>query len=233
MYSSHVTGQTVAHADIAERLSFLRKTYAHLALAILAFVGVEAALLQIPGVDRLVRGMSGLAWLLVIGLFIVVSRVADSWARNATSLPMQYAGLGLYVVVEAIVFLPLLYVATRFGGPGVLSDAATLTLITFGGLSAIVWFSGSDFSYLRTGLSIAGMIAFGLILCAVLFGITLGTWFSLAMVLFAAGSVLYQTGAILHQHRTDQHVSAALSLFASVALLFFYILRLLMALRRD
>ena len=63
-----------------------------------------------------------------------------------------------------------------------------------------------------------------------IFGFSLGLVFALVMVLFAAGSVLYTTSNILHQYRTDQHVAAALSLFASVALLFFYILQVLMSL---
>ncbi len=227
------TGTVVADARADERTTFLRRTYSHLGLAVVAFVGIEMLLLQIPGIEKVVRAMTGMGWLLVLGLFILVSYVADSWARHQTSLKMQYAGLGLYVVAEAIIFLPLLFLATRYGGPGVLADAATLTLITFGGLSAIVWFSGSDFSYLGTGLRFAGLLALGLIVCAILFGFTLGTWFTVAMIVFASAAILYHTGAVLHRYRSDQYVSASLSLFAAVALLFWYILQLLMSLRRN
>jgi FtsH-binding integral membrane protein len=79
-------------------------------------------------------------------------------------------------------------------------------------------------------LSIGGFVAIGFIVCSMIFGFSLGLVFALVMVLFAAGSVLYTTSNILHQYRTDQHVAAALSLFASVALLFFYILQVLMSL---
>jgi FtsH-binding integral membrane protein len=44
------------------------------------------------------------------------------------------------------------------------------------------------------------------------------------MVAFAGAAILYDTSNILHRYRTDQHVAASLSLFASVALLFWYIL---------
>lgn len=50
------------------------------------------------------------------------------------------------------------------------------------------------------------------------------------MVLFAAGSILYTTSNILHHYRADQHVAAALSLFAGVALLFWYVLQVVMSL---
>lgn len=135
-------------------------------------------------------------------------------------------------MAEAILFLPLLYVATRFAGPGVIADAGVLTGITFGGLTAVVLLSKSDFSFLQMGLRLGGMVALGLIVCSILFGLTLGTWFSVAMVVFASASILYHTDAVLRCYRPDQPVAAALSLFASVALLFWYVLRLLMAARR-
>ena len=61
-----------------------------------------------------------------------------------------------------------------------------------------------------------------------IFGFSLGLIFSAVMILFAGGSVLYSTSNILHQYRTDQHVAASLYLFASVALLFYYIVQFLM-----
>jgi FtsH-binding integral membrane protein len=72
----------------------------------------------------------------------------------------------------------------------------------------------------------------GVILCAMLFGFSLGLWFSLAMIVLAAGAILYNTSNVLLHYRLDQHVAASLSLFASVALLFWYVLLALMQSRR-
>ena len=47
-----------------------------------------------------------------------------------------------------------------------------------------------------------------------------------ALVILACGFILYDTSNVLHHYRTDQHVGAALELFASLALLFYYILRI-------
>ena len=44
--------------------------------------------------------------------------------------------------------------------------------------------------------------------------------------------ILYDTSKIIHSYNPDQHVAAALELFASVALPFWYILRILMRARR-
>jgi FtsH-binding integral membrane protein len=79
-----------------------------------------------------------------------------------------------------------------------------------------------------------GFAALGLVLCGWLFGFSLGLWFTGAMILFACGYILYDTSNVLHHYRIGQHVAASLALFASVALLFWYVLRLLMALsNRD
>ena len=57
--------------------------------------------------------------------------------------------------------------------------------------------------------------------------------FAVAMVGLAAVAILYSTSNIIHYYRTDQYVAAALSLFAAVALMFYYVLYLLLALRRE
>ncbi len=224
------TFPTAADAPAVARVEFIRKTYAHLAGAILAFVGLEAALLSLPGIERVVGTMLGgrFSWLIVLGAFILVSSLAEKWARSATSLGTQYMGLTLYIVAEAVVFLPLLYVAARFGGPDVIPTAALITAVLFTGLSAVVLLTKKDFSFLRGILCLAGFAALGFMICGVLFNFTLGNAFTVAMIAFAGGYVLYDTSNVIHHYRIGQHVSAALALFASVALMFWYVLRLVM-----
>ncbi len=119
-----------AQAAADARADFLTKTYLHLAGAIALFIGLEAVLLNLPGIEGLVVLMIGhqFSWLVVLGLFMVVSYVADKWASTPTSIGMQYAGLGLYVLAQAIIFVPLLFIAKhtelRAGGSGYLADAA-------------------------------------------------------------------------------------------------------------
>ncbi len=79
-------------------------------------------------------------------------------------------------------------------------------------------------------LKIAFLVAFGVIVCSFIFGFTLGLVFSGAMALLAAGAVLYTTSNILHQYHPGQHVAAALALFSSIALLFWYVLQIVMSL---
>jgi hypothetical protein len=228
-------GNFAAQANADARAEFIRKTYLHLAGAIGAFAAIKYFLLQMPNVGELVQTMIGgrWSWLIVIGAFMGVSYIADSWSRSATSKAMQYAGLGLYVVAQAIITLPLLYIADNaFQGQNVIPTAATITLVLFGGLTAIAFITGKDFSFLRGVLMLAGFAAMGLIFCSILFGFNLGTVFMVAMVALAAGYILYDTSNVMHHYRTDQYVSASLALFASVALMFWYVLQLVMSMSR-
>lgn len=224
---------TVADAEADERRTFIRRTYLHLAAAILSFVMLEAVLLQVPGIERLVDSMIG-SWLIVLLGFMAVSWLADKWARSNVSQNMQYLGLGLYVIAESVIFLPLLHVVMyRVGDPQIIPMAGIITGLLFVGLTATAFMSGVNFSFLRGALAIGGMVALGVIVCSLLFGFSLGIVFSAAMVLFAGGSILYTTSNIIHEYRTDQYVAASLALFSGVMLLLWYVIRILMALRKD
>ena len=214
------------------RTSFIKRTYGHLAAAVAAFVLLEIALFKAGAADTIAMWAFGGGqwnWLIFLGLFMVVGYVADRWARSEHSQAMQYLGLALYIVAEAIIFVPLLYVAAFYSHPDVIPNAAVLTLLIFGGLTATVLVTRKDFSFLRGALAIGMLAAFGAIVGGILFGFNLGLFFSIAMVVLASGYILYYTSNVLHHYRTDQHVAASLALFASVALLFWYILQIVIS----
>lgn len=219
-----------AQATVDDRSAFLVRTYAHLAGAIFATVFLDVALFA-TGVARVIAravlGYGQITWLLVIGAFMVASMVANRWARSNTSVGTQYAGLGLYVAAEAIILVPLLYIAASVGGIGIIGTAAWTTLVLFGGLTGVVFITRKDFSFLRGALMLGGFAALGLIVVSAFVGFSLGNLFCWAMIALAAGYVLYDTSNVLHHYRTDQHVAASLALFAAIALMFWYVLQLL------
>jgi len=225
---------TAALAAVDEQASFIAKTYLHLVGAVGALVVLEFFLLQTPLAQPMVRLMMGTqySWLVVLGLFMGVNWIANSWALSATSLPKQYMGLGLYVVAQAIILLPMLYFATSVPAyAGVVPTAALATLGLFAALTAVVFITRRDFSFLRSLLMFGGLAAVGFIVCAIIFNFTLGPIFTYVMIALACGYILYDTSNVLHHYRIGQHVAASLALFASVALLFWYILRLFMSSR--
>lgn len=226
---------TAAQARPTERAKFIQKTYLHLAGAVGAFILLEVFLFSTGIAEALfnfVTSSGRLGWLVILGAFMLLGWMSRSLAAQADAVGTQYAGLGLYVIVEALIFAPLLFIADRFAGADVIPTAAILTLLMFAGLTAVVFISRKDFSFLGSILAIGGFVVLGVIICAALFGFTLGLFFSLFMVMFASAAILYDTSKVLHHYSVNQYVAASLELFASVALLFWYVLQVVMSLSR-
>lgn len=233
---AYTSAAPVAAATDSARETFIARTYSHLLGAIAAFTAIEVVIFRFT--DLPLQFLSFLAqnrfyWLGVLGVFMLVGWIAESMAVRATSKPVQYLGLGLYVLFEAVIFVPILTVAVYFSGdPDLLPTAAVATLFIFGALTGIVLWTKKDFSFMRGALMLGGFAAMGAIVAGMVFGFTLGPIFSVLMIALAAGYVLYYTGQVMHRYNTEQYVAASLALFAAIALLFFYVLRLLMQLRR-
>ncbi|GHB97571.1 Bax inhibitor-1/YccA family protein [Cerasicoccus arenae] len=240
MYSQNYPVRSIADAAPDTRAQFIRRTYAHLAGAILAFIALESVLLSLQPVRDLGYKLlnSGAGWLLVLGGFMLIGWVARSFAANTASKSAQYMGLGLYIVAEAIIFVPLLLLAQWKAGQmagtdqnALIAQAGIVTLLLVAGLTATVFITRKDFSFMRSMLMVGSFVALGLIVAGAFFGLNLGLWFSAGMVLLAAGAILYTTSNIMLHYGEDQYVSASLELFAAVALLFWYVLRIFMSRR--
>lgn len=226
-YESTFGNNSAANALPEERARFIRKTYLHLAAAILAFIVLEAFLFASGAAYAIISVLSiggSMSWLIVLGAFMGVSWLANSWANSQTSKPMQYVGLALYIVAEAIIFVPLMFIAASYGGGDVIIKAGIVSLGLFLGISSVVFLTRSDFSFLGPILAIGGFVALGFIVASILFGFSLGSVFAFIMVAFAGTAILYETSNVMHRYQPTQHVAASLTLFAAIALLFWYVL---------
>ena len=220
----------VAALDTDARADFILRTYMHLLGAMILFAGIEYVFFMLDWAQPMADAMLGTNWLFVLGAFMVVGWLASSVAHRVESRAMQYAALGGFVLAEAIIFVPLLFVAMHYSGdPGIISKAAWVTVLGFAGLTAVAFFSRKDFSFLGSILRWVGVVAIIAIVAAVVFGFTLGTWFSVAMIAFAGAAILYDTSKVMHHYPEDRYVAASLELFASVALMFWYVLQLFMS----
>jgi uncharacterized protein len=218
----------VSELSVESRANFIWRTYGHVAAAILLFAGIETYLFDSGLAESLATRMLGTSWLLILGAFMLVSWTATHVANTVQAKPLQYLALVGFVAAEAIIFVPMLSLAIRVQ-PGIIESAVGVTLLGTAALTAVVFITRKDFSFLRGillwmfGLAIVGIIG------SLLFGFELGTWFSVAMIGFAGAAVLYDTSNILHHYPEDRYVGAALALFASIALMFWYVLRLFMS----
>ena len=223
---NYLSRTPVIELDDQARGQFIARTYSHLLGAFVAFTLIEIFLFKSGLAETITHALLGTSWLLVLGGFMVLGWIARAAAHGATSQVAQYAALAGYVVGEAIIFVPLLYLADAFA-PGAIASAALITLLAFGSLTALVFATRKDFSFLRGVLMWSGIVALVLIVAGVIFGFQLGTFFSVAMIAVAGASILYDTSNVLHRYPSDRYVAASLELFASVAFMFWYVLRLL------
>lgn len=222
------SGVPVSAMGAETRAAFISRTYAHVALSILGFAIIESYFFSSGLAEQIAPRMLGVNWLLILGAFMLVGWLASHVAHRVESKPLQYAALAGFVLAEAIIFLPLLYIAV-LTEPAIIESAAGVTLLGTGGLTVVAFVTKKDFSFLRGILVWAGILAIVAIVGSILFGFHLGTWFSVAMIGFAGAAILYDTSNVMHHYPEDRHVAAALELFSSIALMFWYVLRLFMS----
>ena len=214
-------------AGVDGRSIFITRTYTHLVGGILGFIVVELGLFESGLAPQIAQFMFGFNWLLILGAFMLTGWLATRTAQTSTSIGMQYFAYAVYVVAEALIFVPLLYIADK-KAPGTIDSATLVTALGAGGLMVVAHRTRKDFSFLRAILMWGGVLALVAIIGGLVFGFQLGTWFSVAMIGFAGAAVLYDTSNIIHYYPEDRYVSAAMQLFASIALMFWYVLRLMM-----
>jgi len=222
---------SVAALSEDARATFITRTYVHLYGAIVGFTLFEALLFMSGLALPIARAFLSVSWLWILGGFVLVSWLASRIAHNAESMAVQYCALAGYVVAEGLIFVPMLLIA-QFFAPGTIQAAATVTLLAFTALTVIVHVTRRNFSFLGPFLAFGGVVAVATIVAGAAFGFQLGTFFSVAMVVLAGGSILHDTSKVLHTYPEDRYVGAALQLFAGVALMFWYVLRLFLNSRR-
>ena len=208
--------------------AFLRATYTHLLYAVIAFIAVEYVLFK-TGIALVLAPIMTSNWLIVIGGFMLLGFITRYFTQQKSTITMQYVEMAVTVILQAIIFIPLLVYAVYFTDVTVLSNAALISLVIFGTMTAIVAYTGKDFSFMGPLLAIIGIAALIAIVGSIVFGVSLGFYFALAMVVFAAAVVLYETSKVLHHYKEGQYVAAATALFASVAMLFYYVLATLVS----
>ncbi len=223
--------QAVALRSEDVRAEFITRTYLHLFGAIVAFMLLETGYFKAGLALPIARALLSTSWLLVLGGFVVVSWLASRVAHAAEAQAAQYGALAAYVLAESIIFVPLLVIA-QLEAPGVIESAALVTLLGFTALTVVVFSTRKDFSFLGSLLAWCGVVALLIVVAGVVFGFELGTFFSVAMIALAGGAVLHDTSKVLRHFPEDRYVAAALELFASIALMFWYVLRLYLSRRK-
>jgi FtsH-binding integral membrane protein len=235
MSAAPIGYRPVATLDDTARGEFITRVYQHLLVAVGAFIAFEALLINLGVAEAMwdFFASSGAAWLLLLGGFMVVNWMATTAAHDVLQPSRQYAGLFGMAAAQALIFAPFLHFVfeEQPNGTSTVVAAAVITIAGFAGLTAVAMVTRRDLSFLRPMLLWGGVSALVLIAAALLFGLELGIWFSVAMIALAGASILYETQNILRRYPSEAYVGASVQLFASVMMLFWFVLRLLGQLR--
>ena len=221
----NLTERTAAQASLQERLGFIRKVYALFFIATLFAVGGVALGFAFP---PLMMAAAEHPWIV---LFLMVGGVMGAQAvRHVPGINLL--ALFGFTTLTGLIISPVLYIIGQTN-PASIIQAGVLTVGIFGGLTAYVFISRRDFSFLR-GMMVTGLIV---VILAGLLNIfigssALGFAVAAAALLLFSGFVLYDTSNIIHRYPTNEYVAGALSLYLDAFNIFLALLRLLNAGRR-
>ena len=214
--------QSAAQAPAAERLLFLRKTYSLVLLGIALFSLVMLGYGEVSAITNAANWIHmSSRWtsliLLIGGGFLV--------RMLARQRLIGLLGYLAYAILLGLIIAPF----ARYAGPETTGTAALMTTGIFAGLTTYVFVTKQDFSWMRGALSMGLFAMIGIGLASMLFGFSIGSWYSIAGALLFSGYILYDTSNIMRCNRLDEAVPAAIELFTSVIMLFWNLLMIFMS----
>ena len=211
---------TAAEASVGERVAFIRKVYAMFFAATLFAIGGVLLGLAYPPLMIAAAQHPIIMFLLMIG--------GVMGAQAVRHVPgVNLAALFGFTTLTGVIISPLLYVIGRTN-PGSILQAGVMTVAIFGGLTAYVFVSRRDFSFLRGMVTVGLVVVIGAGLINIFVG-SLGFGFaiSVAVLLLFSGFVLYDTSNIIRRYPTNEYVAGALSLYLDAFNIFLALLRIL------
>jgi FtsH-binding integral membrane protein len=222
-------------AALDSRMAFVRRTYAHLLGELVAVALVTTIALRTPSLAKLAVTMLGNP-LIYIASFFGVSLLTRAMLAGQKSMGIQYAAAAIWVFFLGLLVTPFaMWAKIQTGSYEVMGQGAILTACVFTGITAYVFFTKKDFSFLGGALWMISWIAFGLgIILSIFggFGNSTALFYSCGMVLLLGGWVLYDTSRVLHHRHVNEHVAASVDLLVDFVYMFIYIVSILLRSRR-
>ncbi len=136
-----VQPRTAAEATVSERLGFIRKVYALFFVGILFAVGGVVIGFNTPS---LMMAIASSPWITLIALIAAV--IGAQAVRHVPGV--NIAAFFGFTIFTGVVISPLLYYVSATN-PASILQAGVLTVGIFGGLTAYVFISKKDFSFMR------------------------------------------------------------------------------------
>lgn len=210
----------VAASSLSGRIDFIRKTYFHIFLFALSFIGLEYLLLANKLADALAASMNGV---MVVSSLALISTTATFCAHNLSSKFLQYGALILFIILKTLIFIPVLYVAEHDFGGGAVKSFALASLLSYGSLLFIIFGRSHTLSYKKKALAVSCLGVLTLVLCSLLFGANIGVYFTVFIVFFESIVIMFNADSIIYNYGEDDYVAAAMQLLFSPMLFLWYV----------
>ena len=217
----------VAAAPPEARSAYMTRVYVQLMAGVFGFILGSMALFITGIAYTIAEFVIGVNWLLILGGFMLVSWMSTSLLARAETLGSQLGAYAAIVAANVLLFATPLVIAELYAPEGTITLAAQISVVAFAALTVIAIRTSKDFSFLRGFLLWGGVLALIAIVGSTLFGAGMGIWFAVAMIGYAGAAILYDTQKVYRTYPLGTETAAAVRLFSSLTLLFWYVLQLL------
>jgi len=215
---SYQTGALVRTGE--ERATLVRRTYALVLVSVLVtIVGVSFALSQ-PAVLQAVSQHPFIAFLAALAPLVIAGRMKAAFPMNIGFVLLFNFAMG--VMISPAIF----FYGSR--QPGLIGQAAVLTIGAFGILTLYAFVSRRDFSAWGGFLMVGLWVLIGTMLLNVFFqNAAVDLWLASVAVLLFSGLLLYDTWRLRNFYGPDEYVGAAVQIYLDLLNMFMAILRIM------
>jgi len=215
---SYQTGALVRTGE--ERATLVRRTYSLVLISVLVtMVGVSFALSQ-PALLQAVAQHPILAAIAAFAPLVIAGRMKAAFPMNIGFVLLFNFAMGVWIS-PAIFFY-----GTR--QPGLIGQAAVLTIGAFGILTLYAFVSRRDFSAWGGFLMVGLWVLIGTSVLNLFFqNAAVDLWLASVTVLLFSGLLLYDTWRLRNFYGPDEYVGAAVQIYLDLLNMFLAILRIM------
>ncbi|HLA14390.1 MAG TPA: Bax inhibitor-1/YccA family protein [Gemmatimonadaceae bacterium] len=218
---SYQTGTAVPVVRTGEeRATLVRRTYSLVLVSVIVtMVGTSFGLSQ-PALMQAVAAHPIIAMICAFAPLLLAT-------RKKAEFPMNIGLVLLFNFVMGVLISPAIFLYGRTQ-PGLIAQAATLTLGAFGILTLYAFVSRRDFSAWGSFLMVGLWVLIGTMLLNLFFrNAVVDTWLAGVTVLLFSGMLVFDTWRLRNHYGPDEYVGAAVQIYLDLLNMFMAILRLL------
>jgi FtsH-binding integral membrane protein len=214
---SYQTGTLVRTGE--ERATLVRRTYSLVLVSVLVtMVGASFGLSQ-PQLMAAVAQHPFIAFICALAPLLLAT-------RKKAEFPMNIGLVLLFNLAMGVMISPTLYFYGRTQ-PGVIGQAAVLTIGAFGILTLYAFVSRRDFSAWGSFLMVGLWVLIATMVLSFFFqNAAVGLWLAAVTVLLFSGLLVFDTWRLRNFYGPDEYVGAAVQIYLDLLNMFMAILRL-------